>query len=93
MMRQLFRLAVLGAALTGIFACQPPTPGLLPLEQPSVLQAAPPRINGEVAADKGQQRVFEDRGVAAQPTAAPSPPPPAVSSNSRRRDHAQLCRH
>ncbi len=79
--RRRLRLGALAAALAGISGCQPPTPGLLPLEQPSDLQAAPPRISGEVAGDRTRQRAFEDRGVAAQPAPASSAaPPPAVAA-------------
>ena len=69
-----------GAALLVLAACQPPpTPGLIPLEQPAGLQAAPPRINGEIAPERGRDRAFVDRGAAAQPAMA-GPPPPALGT-------------
>jgi general secretion pathway protein D len=55
-------------------ACQPPSsPGLQPLEQPSNLQAAEPRVSGAIPTDRGRQRVFEERGTAAVPTVAAPP--------------------
>ena len=69
-----------GVVLLVLVACQPPpSPGLIPLEQPAELQAAPPRISGEIAPDRGRQRAFEDRGAPAQPATA-GPPPPALGT-------------
>ncbi len=55
--------------------CQLPTqPGLEPLEQPSNLQAAEPRVNGIISTDRSRQRAFESHGAAPVST-APSPVP------------------
>ena len=71
-------LALLAVALVLLAACQaqmPSPPGLEPLEQPSSLQAAEPRVSGTIPTDRSRQRAFEERGVASVPTVAP---PPAV---------------
>lgn len=66
------RGAALIAALVLLGACQLPSkPGLQPLEQPSELQAAEPRVSGAIPTDRMQKRVFEERGIATVPTAAP----------------------
>jgi general secretion pathway protein D len=44
-----------------LVACQPPPTGLNPLEQPSALQAAAPRISGTIPPNRSQERPFEDR--------------------------------
>jgi general secretion pathway protein D len=63
-------------------ACQlPASPGLLPLEQPTSLQAAEPRVNGTIPINRGQQRDFVARGVDTTPT-APPPPPGATTGQS-----------
>jgi general secretion pathway protein D len=56
--------------------CQPPPPGLTPLEQPGALQAAAPRVSGPIPADRSHQRVFESRvaAVAPSPPSAAAPP-------------------
>jgi general secretion pathway protein D len=77
-MLRALRAVVAGAPLAALAACQPPTPGLLPIEQPTALQAAPPRISGEVASDKAHQHVFEDRGVAAAPASPSAAEPPSA---------------
>jgi general secretion pathway protein D len=70
-----------GAALVLLAACQPPSsPGLIPLEQPASLQAAPPRISGEIAPDRSRQRAFEDRGTPAPPSLAAGPSPAALGT-------------
>jgi general secretion pathway protein D len=48
-------------AVSALTACQPPPTGLTPLEQPTALQAAPPRISGPVTASRPHERAFEDR--------------------------------
>jgi general secretion pathway protein D len=69
--------ALLAVALVLLAACQaqmPSPPGLVPLEQPSSLQAAEPRVSGAIPTDRSRQRAFEERGVASVPTVAQSPP-------------------
>jgi general secretion pathway protein D len=62
-------------ALIAQTACQLPSqPGLEPLEQPSELQAAEPRVSGKIPIDRGRQRAFEERGVATAPMVAPPRP-------------------
>ena len=71
--------AGLAAALIVLAACQQPSPpGLEPLEQPSGLQTAPPRVNATIPNESSRQRAFEERGVAAAPPVPP--PPPTVAA-------------
>jgi general secretion pathway protein D len=61
--------------------CQqlPAEPGLEPLEQPSSLQAAEPRINGAIPTDRSsRQRAF----VAPATAAGPVPPPPGPGATT-----------
>ena len=53
----------------------PAPPGLLPLEEPSNLQAAEARVNSTIPSDRSQQRAFVS-------TASPAVPAPAPSSLS-----------
>jgi general secretion pathway protein D len=63
------------AALALLMACQQPSqPGLQPLEPPSELQAAEPRVSGTIPTDRNRQRIFEERGTATNPVAAPPRP-------------------
>jgi general secretion pathway protein D len=57
--------AVATAAI--LAACQPPPAGLTPLEQPSAVQPATPRINGTIPNDQSGQHPFESRGVVPGP--------------------------
>src|SRR5712691_5548934 len=67
--------SALTVALLVLAACQQPSPpGLEPLEQPSNLQAAEPRVSGKIPIDRGRQRAFEERGVATAPVVGPSRP-------------------
>ena len=67
------RAAASTAALILVAACQLPSqPGLEPLEQPSELQRAEPRVSGTIPIDRGRQRAFEERGVAKAPVVAPA---------------------
>jgi general secretion pathway protein D len=62
-------------ALVLLAACQAPAPvGLEPLEQPSSLQAAEPRISGTIPTDRSRQRAFVSSGAAAVPV------PPSAGS-------------
>ena len=67
-----------GVALALLMGCQaqmPAPPGLLPLEEPSNLQAAEPRVNGAISSDRSQQRAF----VSTTSPAVPAPPPSSLS--------------
>jgi general secretion pathway protein D len=56
-------------------ACQLPSPpGLEPLEQPSQLQAAEPRVSGAIPIDRTKPRAFEARSAATVPVVAPPRP-------------------
>src|SRR5690242_13918437 len=69
-------LAVAAVILAG---CQPPAqPSLEPLEQPSSLQAAEPRINGAIPIDRSRQRPFVAPGAA--PAPMQPPPGPGVTA-------------
>ena len=60
--------------LTLLAACQTPAqPGLEPLEQPSNLQAAAPRVNSSIPPDRSGQRAFVTTGVTPVPTVPQSP--------------------
>src|SRR6201987_4177807 len=63
-------------ALVLLANCQqlPAQPGLEPLEQPSNLQAAEPRINGAIPTDRSRQRAFVASGAAETPVVAPPGP-------------------
>src|SRR5215471_292942 len=69
-------------ALTLPVACQAPAPpSLQPLEQPSSLQAAEPRVSGAIPPDLSRQRAFVEQGPAAVPT-VPAPRPGAGSTQT-----------
>src|SRR5499427_277117 len=69
-------------ALTLPVACQAPAPpSLQPLEQPSNLQAAEPRVSGAIPPDLSRQRAFVEPGPAAVPT-VPAPRPGAGSTQT-----------
>jgi hypothetical protein len=62
-----------------LVGCQLPSqPGLEPLEQPSELQAAEPRVSGKIPIDRGRQSAFEERGVATAPVVPPPRPASAT---------------
>ena len=60
--------------------CQPAQPGLEPLEQPSSLQAAEPRINSTIPTDRSRQRAFVASG--AEAPALPSPGPGVTTTQA-----------
>jgi general secretion pathway protein D len=79
--RRSWALLLAGAAAL-LCACQSPSPpGLEPLEQPSNLQAAEPRVNSTIPTDRSRQRAFVERGAAAAPV-APPPSPGAAAGPS-----------
>src|SRR5215471_9874195 len=61
-----------GLVLTACQAQQPAEPGLEPLELPSNLQAAEPRVNATIPVDRSRQRAFVDTA----PAKVPGVPPP-----------------
>jgi general secretion pathway protein D len=67
----------------GLFltACHqfPAQPALEPLEQPSRLQAAEPRVNSTIPVDRSRQRPLVETGAIAVPVASP-PPQPGVTT-------------
>src|SRR5690242_4433323 len=72
--RPLARLIFL-AALAMLTDCQLPTqPGLEPLEQPSNVQAAEPRVNSSIPVDRSRQRAFVETAAARTPTVPPPQP-------------------
>lgn len=76
-------LAVCAAAVFLLLgSCHQPETGLLPLEQPTGLQAAAPRISGPIPSNRIEQRAFEDRRQPVVPASArgsSAPPPPGVA--------------
>jgi general secretion pathway protein D len=73
------RPLALAVAVCVLADCQlPAQPGLEPLEQPSSLQAAEPRVNSTIPTDRSRQRPFVASGVAAEPVVPP--PNPGVSA-------------
>src|SRR5580692_11411329 len=69
-------------ALVLLANCQlPAQPGLVPLEQPSNLQAAEPRINGAIPTDRSRQRPFVASGAAETPV-VPPPGPGATTTQT-----------
>jgi general secretion pathway protein D len=56
------------ATATFLAACQSPPAGLTPLEQPTAVQPATPRINGTIPNDQSGQHPFESRGVVPGPS-------------------------
>jgi general secretion pathway protein D len=81
--RHPFRPLAVAVALAILADCQqlPAQPGLEPLEQPSSLQAAEPRINGAIPTDRSRQRAFVAPGAEAAPV-VPSPGPGATSTQT-----------
>lgn len=84
--RTALRSAALALALLVLGACQQPQPGLLPLEQPSGLQPAAPRVSGPIAANRTQERPFVDRRAPVTPRSTKSPPPPAGVASGQNGD-------
>ena len=78
--RHPIRPLAVAVALVVLADCQqlPAQPGLEPLEQPSSLQAAEPRINSTIPSDRSRQRPFVASGAAEAPTVPP--PGPGVSA-------------
>jgi general secretion pathway protein D len=72
----LITLALITLALLTLTACEGrPSPALTPLETPSALQPAAPRVNSVIGENRNQLPVFESRGVApAVPNLPPLPP-------------------
>jgi general secretion pathway protein D len=68
--------------MVALSSCKQPETGLVPLEQPTALQAAAPRISGPIPTNRSEERPFEDRRTPAiaglQGTDVP-PPPGAVT--------------
>jgi general secretion pathway protein D len=66
----------LALALAVLGSCQQPQPptGLIPLEQPSALQPAAPRISGAIPSNRTAERPFEDRRAPAVARAAGARP-------------------
>ena len=74
------RRPALVLAVASVAACQaqmPAPPGLEPLEQPTSLQAAEPRVNSTIPPDRSRQRAFVSSASATLPSVAPPPPPEA----------------
>ncbi len=72
---------VIALALVVLCSCQQPQLGLTPLEQPSALQPAAPRISGPIPTNRSQEQPFEDRRAPSVAGAAgSSPPPPGVAA-------------
>ena len=67
-------------------SCHEPEPGLLPLEQPSGLQPAAPRVSGPIAANRALERPFVDRRAPVTPRATRSPPPPTGVASGQNGD-------
>jgi general secretion pathway protein D len=67
------RPLVVAVALVLMAACQPAQPGLEPLEEPSSLQAAAPRVNSSIPPDRSGQRAFVATGVTPVPAVPQSP--------------------
>ena len=74
------RPLAVAVALVALADCQqlPAQPGLEPLEQPSSLQAAEPRINSRIPSDRSRQRPFVASG--AEAASVVPPPGPGVSA-------------
>jgi len=81
--RHPIRPLAVAVALVVLADCQqlPAQPGLEPLEQPSSLQAAEPRINSAIPADRSRQRPFVASGAAAAPV-VPPPGPGATATQT-----------
>jgi general secretion pathway protein D len=67
------------AAALMLASCNQPETGLLPLEQPTALQPAAPRVSGPIPKSRNEERVFEVRrpavaaGIGGATAAPPSP--------------------
>ena len=86
------RPLALAVAVCVLADCQlPAQPGLEPLEQPSSLQAAEPRINSTIPTDRSRQRPFVASGAAAAPVVPP--PGPGATATQSRRCNPKFCRH
>ena len=72
----MLRGLALALALAVLGSCQQPQPqtGLIPLEQPSALQPAAPRISGPIPTNRIPERPFEDRRRPAVARAAGAAP-------------------
>jgi general secretion pathway protein D len=68
------------AALTLLAACRPATPGLEPLEEPTSLQAAEPRVNSAIPPDLSRQRAVVSTAGAPGGAPAPLPSSPGVTA-------------
>jgi general secretion pathway protein D len=69
------RPLALAVPLALLAACQAPAPaGLEPLEQPSNLQAAEPRVNSTIPTDRSRQRAFVASGPGPAPVVPPAQP-------------------
>ena len=69
------RPLALAVPLALLAACQAPAPaGLEPLEQPSSLQAAEPRVNSTIPTDRSRQRAFVASGPGPAPVVPPAQP-------------------
>jgi len=66
----------------GLVSCNEPQTGLLPLEQPTALQPAAPRISGPIPTNRSEERAFEARrpAVASEIHATGAPPAPGVAT-------------
>jgi general secretion pathway protein D len=73
------RLAAFAMVPVLLAACQnvPSPPELEPLEEPRVLEAAPPRVSGAIPIDRSRERAFTAQGVEATPAVAPPTTPAA----------------
>src|SRR5712691_1760600 len=69
------RLALVGATLAVLAACQPPEgpPMLAPLAAPSKLQAAEPRVNSAIPGNRNLPTSFEAHGATVEPALASQP--------------------
>jgi general secretion pathway protein D len=76
--RAILRGVALVVALATLGSCQPPHPqpqtGLIPLEQPTALQPAAPRISGPIPNNRLAEHPFEDRRAPAVARSAGAPP-------------------
>jgi general secretion pathway protein D len=80
-MRHIQALALATGLLLPV-ACQAPAPpDLQPLEQPSNLQAAEPRISAAIPPDRSRQRAFVEQNPTATPT-VPAPRPGASATQT-----------
>jgi general secretion pathway protein D len=72
MLRRISRSLGFFLVLPLLAGCETLPPlGLTPLGEPGALQAAPPRINSAIPADRNRRAAFEEHGVATAPAIAP----------------------